>query len=59
MTMRLMPLVALVAAVILPLVLPNEYYLQILTQGYVFAIPACGLNVILRACDGVEMIPVG
>jgi branched-chain amino acid transport system permease protein len=39
--------VALVIAALLPLVLPNEYYLQILTQAYVFAISACGLNVIL------------
>ena len=44
---RYLPWVALIAAVILPLVLPNEYYLQILTQAYVFAISACGLNVIL------------
>ena len=38
---------ALAIAAVLPLVLPNEYYLQILTQAYVLAISACGLNVIL------------
>lgn len=47
MTTRVVPWIALVVAVVLPLVLPNEYYLQVLTQGYVFAISACGLNVIL------------
>ena len=41
------PAIALAVAAVLPLVLPNEYYLQILTQAYVFAISACGLNVIL------------
>lgn len=44
---RLAPGVALLAAAALPWLAPNEYYLQILTQGYVFAIAACGLNVIV------------
>jgi branched-chain amino acid transport system permease protein len=38
---------ALIVGLILPLVVPNEYYLQVLTQGYVWAIAACGLNLIL------------
>ena len=41
------PAVTLAGAALLPLVIRNEYYLQILTQAYVFAISACGLNVIL------------
>lgn len=41
------PAASLAAAALLPLLLPNDYYLQILTQAYVFAISACGLNVIL------------
>jgi branched-chain amino acid transport system permease protein len=44
---RVGPAVALAAAIALPLVVPNEYYLQILTQGLVLAIAACGLNVIV------------
>ena len=50
---------ALVVAVILPLVLPNEYYLQILTQGYVFAISACGLNVILGLAGQLSLAHAG
>ena len=44
---------------ILPLVLPNEYYLQILTQGYVFAISACGLNVILGLAGQLSLAHAG
>ena len=51
--------IALVVAVILPLVLPNEYYLQILTQGYVFAISACGLNVILGLAGQLSLAHAG
>ena len=54
-----MPWIALVVAVILPLVLPNEYYLQILTQGYVFAISACGLNVILGLAGQLSLAHAG
>ena len=39
--------IPLVVGIVLPLIVRNEYYLQILTQAYVFAISACGLNVIL------------
>ena len=39
--------VVLIAAALAPLVVRNEYYLQILTQGYILAISACGLNVIV------------
>ena len=34
-------LAALAIAAVLPLVVPNEYYLEILTQAYVFAILTC------------------
>ncbi len=44
---RALPSIALGVAALLPLALRNEYYLQILTQAYVLAISACGLNVIL------------
>jgi branched-chain amino acid transport system permease protein len=44
---RYVPSIALAFAALLPLVVRNEYYLQILTQAYVLAISACGLNVIL------------
>jgi branched-chain amino acid transport system permease protein len=56
---RIVPWVALVVAVILPVVLPNEYYLQILTQGYVFAISACGLNVILGLAGQLSLAHSG
>jgi branched-chain amino acid transport system permease protein len=44
---RYSPHLALAIGAAIPLVVRNEYYLQILTQAYVFAISACGLNVIL------------
>jgi branched-chain amino acid transport system permease protein len=56
---RFVPWIALAVAVILPLVLPNEYYLQILTQGYVFAISACGLNVILGLAGQLSLAHAG
>jgi branched-chain amino acid transport system permease protein len=37
----------LAAAILLPLATPNEYYLQVLTLGYIWAIAAYGLNIIL------------
>ena len=59
MTTRLAPWAALLAAVILPLGLPNDYYLQILTQAYVFAISACGLNVILGLAGQLSLAHSG
>ena len=56
---RAAPLAALAVALVLPLVLPNEYYLQILTQGYVFAISACGLNVILGFAGQLSLAHAG
>ena len=43
------PVMALAGAALLPLIVPNEYYLQILTQAYVFAISACGLLATMRS----------
>jgi branched-chain amino acid transport system permease protein len=56
---RLGPGAALAVGLLLPLVLPNEYYLQILTQGYVFAISACGLNVILGFAGQLSLAHAG
>jgi ABC-type branched-subunit amino acid transport system permease subunit len=53
------PLVLLGAATLLPLVLSNEYYLQILTQGYILAISACGLNVILGLAGQLSLAHAG
>ncbi len=50
---------ALAIAVVLPLVVPNEYYLEILTQAYVFAISACGLNVILGFAGQLSLAHAG
>ncbi len=44
------PIVAatlLAVALVFPLLVRNEYYLQVLTLGYIWAIAACGLNIIL------------
>ena len=49
----------LAVAALLPLVVPNEYYLQILTQGYVLAISACGLNVILGLAGQLSLAHAG
>jgi branched-chain amino acid transport system permease protein len=38
---------------------PNEYYLQILTQAYVFAISACGLNVIVGLAGQLSLAHAG
>ncbi|HET9705983.1 MAG TPA: branched-chain amino acid ABC transporter permease [Vicinamibacterales bacterium] len=51
--------VTLAVAALLPLVVPNEYYLQILTQGYVLAISACGLNVILGLAGQLSLAHAG
>ena len=56
---RFVPWAALAAAVTLPLGLPNDYYLQILTQAYVFAISACGLNVILGLAGQLSLAHSG
>jgi branched-chain amino acid transport system permease protein len=56
---RIAPAAMLVVAVVLPLVVPNEYYLQILTQGYVLAISACGLNVILGLAGQLSLAHAG
>jgi branched-chain amino acid transport system permease protein len=53
------PLAALVLAAALPLVVRNEYYLQILTQGYIWAIAACGLNVILGFTGQLSLAHAG
>ncbi len=50
---------ALAFAIVLPLIVPNEYYLQILTQAYIFAISACGLNVILGFAGQLSLAHAG
>jgi branched-chain amino acid transport system permease protein len=50
---------ALVVAVVLPLAAPNEYYLQILTQAGIWAILACGLNVILGFAGQLSLAHAG
>lgn len=59
MTSRVAAIAALAIAAVLPLVVPNEYYLQILTQGYVLAISACGLNVILGLAGQLSLAHAG
>lgn len=56
---RALPFAALLAALVLPLLLPNEYYLQILTQAYIWAILACGLNVILGFTGQLSLAHAG
>lgn len=51
--------IAVVAAAALPVLVPNEYYLQILTQAYVFAISACGLNVIVGLAGQLSLAHAG
>lgn len=51
--------IALAIAGVLPLLVPNEYYLQILTQAYVFAISACGLNVIVGLAGQLSLAHAG
>ena len=53
------PLLALAIAAVVPLIVPNEYYLQILTQAYVFAISACGLNVIVGLAGQLSLAHAG
>ena len=56
---RVAPIAALIVAVLLPLFVRNEYYLQILTQGYVLAISACGLNVIVGLAGQLSLAHAG
>lgn len=56
---RVAPIAALIVAVLLPLVVRNEYYLQILTQAYVLAISACGLNVIVGLAGQLSLAHAG
>ena len=51
--------IAVVVAAALPVLVPNEYYLQILTQAYVFAISACGLNVIVGLAGQLSLAHAG
>jgi branched-chain amino acid transport system permease protein len=51
--------VALAFAALLPVFVRNEYYLQILTQAYVLAISACGLNVILGLAGQLSLAHSG
>lgn len=53
------PVLALIVAAIAPMVVPNEYYLQILTQACVFAISACGLNVIVGLAGQLSLAHAG
>ena len=53
-------IVALVAGgMAAPLVVTNEYYLQVLTLGYIWAIAACGLNVILGFAGQLSLAHAG
>jgi branched-chain amino acid transport system permease protein len=51
--------VVIVAALVVPLVLKNEYYLQVLTLGYVWAIAAYGLNIILGFAGQLSLAHAG
>ena len=56
---RAAPWIGIAAAIVLPLVVPNEYYLQILTQAYIWAISACGLNIILGFTGQLSLAHAG
>lgn len=47
------------AAIALPQVVRNEYYLQVLTLGCIWAIAACGLNVILGFTGQLSLAHAG
>jgi len=53
------PVMARAGAALLPLIVPNEYYLQILTQAYVFAISTSGLNVIVGLAGQLSLAHAG
>jgi branched-chain amino acid transport system permease protein len=54
------PALALVAAgIVLPALVSNEYYLQVLTLGYIWVIAACGLNVILGFTGQLSLAHAG
>jgi branched-chain amino acid transport system permease protein len=57
--LRAVPAAAVALAALLPLVAPNEYYLQILTQACIWAILACGLNVILGFTGQLSLAHAG
>lgn len=51
---------ALVAVgILLPQVVRNEYYLQVLTLGYIWAIATCGLNIILGFTGQLSLAHAG
>jgi branched-chain amino acid transport system permease protein len=55
-----LPLAGLVAAgLLLPQIVRNEYYLQVLTLGYVWAIAAYGLNIILGTAGQLSLAHAG
>lgn len=56
---RVIGIVALLIAIVLPLIVRNEYYRQILTLGYIWAIAACGLNVILGFTGQLSLAHAG
>lgn len=56
---RWVGVVALIVGIVLPLIIRNEYYRQILTLGYIWAIGACGLNVILGFTGQLSLAHAG
>jgi branched-chain amino acid transport system permease protein len=46
-------------AIVLPLIMPNEYYLQVLTLGYIWAIATYGLNIILGFTGQLSLAHAG
>jgi branched-chain amino acid transport system permease protein len=54
------PTLALIlAAILLPSVVSNQYYLQVLTLGYIWVIATCGLNVILGFTGQLSLAHAG
>jgi branched-chain amino acid transport system permease protein len=47
------------AGLLLPHVVRNEYYLQVLTLGYIWAIATCGLNIILGFAGQLSLAHAG
>ncbi len=52
-------LALLLAAILLPALVGNEYYLQVLTLGYIWVIATCGLNVILGFTGQLSLAHAG
>jgi branched-chain amino acid transport system permease protein len=46
-------------AILLPQVVPNEYYLQVLTLGYIWAIATYGLNIVLGFTGQLSLAHAG